>query len=72
MKLEGISITRRIATGTLWNLIATLTNLIWALLTTPIFYSHLGETTYGILLLIGVVLLYAEILDLGISSTCIR
>lgn len=63
---------KRLAQGTLWSFISTGTQLVVALGTAPIFYHTLGGTLYGTLILIGTVIAYAELLDLGITYTCIR
>lgn len=63
---------KRLAQGTLWSFISTGTQLVVALITAPIFYHTLGEALYGILILIGTIIAYAELLDFGISYTCIR
>ena len=63
---------KRLAQGTLWSFISTGTQLVVALVTAPIFYHTLGETLYGTLILIGTLIAYAELLDFGISYTCIR
>lgn len=60
------------AQGSFWSLISSVVSLLSGLITAPFFLKTLGEANYGALILIGVVIAYAEIADLGISLSSIR
>ncbi|MCX7607506.1 MAG: oligosaccharide flippase family protein, partial [Bacteroidia bacterium] len=53
-------------------MVSNATGLLTGLFTAPLYVQYLGEAAYGSLLLISVIILYAELVDLGISGGCLR
>jgi len=67
-----MAVPHRVARGTLSLLANRLVTLgVWFFLT-PFMVSHLGHTTYGLWALIGSIVAYASLLDLGIAASIVK
>jgi O-antigen/teichoic acid export membrane protein len=67
-----VAVPRRVARGTLSLLANRVVTLgVWFFLT-PFMVSHLGHTTYGLWALIGSIVAYASLLDLGIAASIVK
>lgn len=67
-----MAVPRKVARGTLSLLANRLVTLgVWFFLT-PFMVRHLGHTTYGLWALIGSIVAYASLLDLGIAASIVK
>ncbi len=67
-----MAVPRRVARGTLSLLANRLVTLaVWFFLT-PFMVSQLGHVTYGLWALIGSIVAYASLLDLGIAASIVK
>lgn len=67
-----MAVPRRVARGTLSLLANRLVTLaVWFFLT-PFMVNHLGHVTYGLWALIGSIVAYASLLDLGVAASVVK
>jgi O-antigen/teichoic acid export membrane protein len=67
-----VAVPRRVARGTLSLLANRLVTLgVWFFLT-PFMVNHLGHVTYGLWALIGSIVAYAALLDLGVAASVVK
>ncbi len=71
-RATGALIRRSVLHGTLSNYAGKLVMLAIGLLVTPFVLAHIGPTDFGLLALVGSVVAYGSLLDLGISGAVIK
>src|SRR5437762_513991 len=67
-----MSHTRRLASGVSWNLVAFVTSSLVAFFLSPFVVHHLGNSAYGVWVLINSMLAYMGLLDLGLRGAVTR
>lgn len=66
-RVTSTAIRRRVVLNTASNLVAKLFTLVLGFLVTPFILSRLGVQEYGLWMLVGLVISYGSLLDLGIG-----
>src|SRR5439155_1385372 len=58
--------------NTISNYLTTATSVLLALVVTPILVHGLGRTEYGVWVLVGSILVYIELLNLGLDAATVK